>query len=320
LNRRRFLAAAAILPLAGRSSAQGFPRATIRLLVPFGAGTGSDLVARSFAPVVGESLGQPVVVENREGAGGVVGTTAVARAAADGHTLLLAANPFCVAANLYDVPPFDPLRDFAPIALLGSVPNVLVVHPALPVRNVAELLTRTRAKPGTLFYASSGKGTPSQLEVERLKQELQLDIIEVPYKSTALAMTDLVAGRVALYYPTLPAALPHIKAGRLRALAVGSAQRLPSLPEVPSMAEALGPGHEAQTWYGVVAPAATPREIQDRLSAAFLYATQRADVVDRLRATGTDLTPQSAEHFGALLAREVVKWRNLVARLGLRAD
>jgi tripartite-type tricarboxylate transporter receptor subunit TctC len=322
---RRSLAAAALLwpaLLAGSlAHAQGFPNRPLRIIVPFGPGTGSDVLARTIGERLADSLGQPVVIDNREGAGGVLGAKAALAAKADGHTLMMAANPFVVSPGLYDTPPYDPLNDFLPLLRVAIVPNVVVVGAKLPAQPLKELIALAKASPGQLTYASSGKGTPSELEMELLKSTYGFDMIEVPYKSGAQAIMDVIGGRVAAYYLTLPAALPHIKAGTVRALGVGSAQRAPSAPDIPTMAEALAaPGYEAHTWYGFVAPAGTPREAAARLRADILKAMGTPEVQARAAQLGAEIVTGTPEDFARLMRGEHDKWTRLVKAIGMKAD
>jgi len=322
---RRSLAAAALLwpaLLAGSlAHAQGFPNRPLKIIVPFGPGTGSDVLARTIGERLADSLGQPVVIDNREGAGGVLGAKAALAAKADGHTLMMAANPFVVSPGLYDTPPYDPLNDFLPLLRVAIVPNVVVVGAKLPAQPLKELIALAKASPGQLTYASSGKGTPSELEMELLKSTYGFDMIEVPYKSGAQAIMDVIGGRVAAYYLTLPAALPHIKAGKVRALGVGSAQRAPSAPDIPTMAEALAaPGYEAHTWYGFVAPAGTPREAAARLRADILKAMGTPEVQARAAQLGAEIVTGTPEDFARLMRGEHDKWTRLVKAIGMKAD
>ena len=300
------------------ASAQPFPSKPIRIIVPFGPGTGTDILARVVGERIGEQLGVGVVVENREGAGGLLGATATARSAADGYTLMMAANPLVVAPLLQATPPFDAVRDFAPIARIGVLPMALVTGPAAPYANVSEMIAYARANPGRLNYASSGKGTPSHLEMELIAQSAGLKLQDIPYKSTAQAMTDTIGGQVALYFSTLPPALAQMRAARLRILGIGSPRRLPQAPEIPTLAEALGqPGYEASVWYGFVAPAATPREILTRLADAVVRALEHAPVRERVEKSGTEIDPAGPDVFAAQIRRESDKWSTLVKSLGL---
>jgi tripartite-type tricarboxylate transporter receptor subunit TctC len=301
--------------------AQAFPNRPLRIIVPFGPGTGSDVLARTIGERLTESLGQPVVIDNREGAGGVLGAKATLAAKADGYTLMMAANPFVVSPSLYDTPPYDPLKDFLPLARVAVVPNVLVVGANLPAKSVKELIALAKASPGQLTYASSGKGTPSELEMELLKSTYGFDLLEVPYKSGSQAIMDVIGGRVAAYYLTLPAALPHIKAGKVRALGVGSARRAPSAPDIPTMAEALAtPGYEAHTWYGFVAPAGTPADAAARLRSDIVKAMGTPEVQARAAQLGADIVTGTPEDFARLMRTEHEKWTRLVKAIGMKAD
>jgi tripartite-type tricarboxylate transporter receptor subunit TctC len=322
LLRRASAALSALLLLASAAApAQTFPARGLRIVVPFGPGTGSDVLARALGAKLSQLLGQPVTVDNREGAGGLIGARAVLSTRADGYTLLLAANPFVVSPLLYAKPPYDPLKDFAPVAQVASVPNVLVVVPSVPVHTAPELIAYAKANPGRLAYASSGKGTPSALEMELLKATFHVDMLEVPYKSTAQAMTDLIAGQVRVYYPTLPAALPHIRAGRVRALAVGGKARAPSAPELPTMAEALAqPGYEAQTWYGVVVAAGTPLDAVTTLATAIRKALQDDELRKRLEALDAEPASGNTEDFARRMRAEAQKWSKLIQAIGLALE
>jgi len=300
--------------------AQPFPSKPIKIIVPFGAGSGTDLLARVVGERISETLGQPVVAENREGAGGLVGAQATQKSPADGYTIMMAANPFVVAPHLQATLPYDVNRDFAPVAKLGVLPMALVTSSASPYRSVAELVEFAKANPGKLNYANSGKGSPSHLETEMIKQTLGLQIQDIPYKSVGQAMTDTLAGLVGIYFPVVPAAVGHYKAGKLRILGIGSRKRISQLPDVPTLAEALGkPGYEANVWYGFVAPAGTPKDAIVRLQDAILKALDHPAARERIEKSGTEIESGSAEDFGALLKREDAKWAGLVKQLGLKA-
>jgi tripartite-type tricarboxylate transporter receptor subunit TctC len=325
MNRRRALAllalTAAALTDAATAKAQAFPARPIRIVVPFGPGTGSDVLGRAIGERLAAALGQPVVIENREGAGGLIGAKAVLAAKPDGHTVLMVANPFVVSPSLYDTPPYDPLKDFVPLARVAVVPIVLVVGNEVPVRSVKELIALAKAAPGKLTYASSGKGTPSHLEIELLKSTYGFELTEVPYKTFSQGLLDVVAGRVAAYYITLPAAMPHIKAGKVRGLGIGAAQRVASVPDIPTMAEALGwPGYEAHTWYGFVVPAGTPPEVANRLRGEIVKAMATPEVRERAAALGADIVTGTPEEFARLMRAEHDKWGKLVKAIGLKAE
>ncbi len=319
----RCLFAAVVCAASGSSLAQapGFPSKPVRIIVPFSAGSGSDVFARTLGPRFTAAWGQQIVVENREGAGGIIGAQAVAKSAPDGYTLLLAATPWAVAPSLYAQPPYEPLRDFVAIGRIGFVPSVLVVHPTLPAKDVRELITLARARPGQLDYSSSGKGAPSHLFVEYLKAMAKVDIVEVPYKNTAQALTDVIGGQVAMNLPILAAGLPHVRAGRLKALAVTSATRAAAAPEIPTMAESGNlPGYDAAQWQGLVAPAGTPGEIVMRINAELNRALQQPDVRQRIGNLGVEFAPTSPEQFTSDIKADTAKWSQLVKTLGLRLD
>ena len=314
------LLGAALFPF-GAASADSYPSRPVKIIVPFGPGTGSDVLARTLAAKLSDALGEAFTVENREGAGGLIGAKAVLNAAPDGYTLMLAANPFVVSPLLYENAPYDPVKDFAPIAKIAVVPNVLIVHPTVAPQTMNTLIAQAKAAPGSLFYASSGKGTPSELEMELLKSMYEIDLVEVPYKNTGQAMTDLIAGQVQLYYPTLPVALPHIRSGRVRALAMGGLKRSPLAPDIPTMAEALGDlEYEAQTWYGLVVAAATPRDIVVRLNEEVAKAMQTPEMKDRLAKLGAEPASGDTQAFAKQMRSEVQKWSKLIKRIGLRIE
>lgn len=301
--------------------AQQFPAKPIRIVVPYSAGSGSDVIARALGVKFTEAWGQPVVVENREGAGGLIGAQFVAKAAPDGYTLLMAGIPWAVSPSLYAKPSYDPLRDFVAIGRVGFTPSVLVVSPTLPVKDVKELLQLAQAKPGQINYSSSGKGAPSHLFMEYLKTMAKVDIVEVPYKITSQALTDVIGGQVMMNMPILVAALPHIQAGRLKALAVTSGTRSAAAPEIPTMAESAGlPGYEATQWVGLVAPAGTPAEVVARINAELNRALQQPDVRERIGKLGVDFAPTTPEQFTADIKADTSKWNALIKALGIQLD
>ena len=301
--------------------AQGFPNKPVRIIVPFSAGSGSDVFARTLGPKFTETWGQQVVVENREGAGGAIGAQLVAKAAPDGYTLLLGATSWAVAPSLYAKPPYDAFRDFVPVGRIGSVPSVLVVHPALPVNDVKALIKLAKAQPGKLDYSSSGKGAPSHLFVEYFKAMAKVDIGEVPYKIPAQALTDVIGGQIVMNLPILAAGLPHVRAGRLKALAVTSAKRAGAAPEIPTLAESGGlPGYEAAQWQGFIAPAGTPADVVTKINAELNRALQLPDVKERIGNLGVDFAPTTPQQFAADIKTDVAKWDQLIKSLGIRLD
>jgi tripartite-type tricarboxylate transporter receptor subunit TctC len=315
------LAAARALPAAAQG-AGAFPGRGLRIVVPFAAGTGSDVVARSIGQKLAEQLGQPVVAENREGAGGVVGTNAVRQAPADGYTLLMAANPFTIAPATFATAPYDPLREFVPVAKVADVPIVLTVAANSPFQTLRDVVAFSKANPGKLTYASSGKGTPSQFETELIKQAAGIDMLEVPYKNTAQALTDTMSGQVSMYPSAMPLALPHIRAGRARALAIIDRRRTQLLPDVPTVAEALQMPSFVSTplWYGFVARAGTPPEAIARLESEIRRAAQTTEVRERLVGLGAQLVEIGNDEFAGQLRAEFEKATRLARELGIRND
>jgi tripartite-type tricarboxylate transporter receptor subunit TctC len=296
-----------------------WPSRAIRIIVPTSPGGGTDIVTRALGARVGDALGQPVLVENRPGAGQILGTEIVARAAPDGYTQLMAASAIVLNQVLAKKPPYDTLRDFVPVTLAASLPNVLTVHPSLPVKSVKELVALARARPGQLNYSSAGAGTSPHMSMELLISMAKLDIAHVAYKGTGPATADLLAGHVQLSMPNTLTAAPHLRSGRLRALGVTSAKRAAGLPDVPTIAESGLPGYEAIQWYGLFAPAGTPRDIVARTQAEVARALALPELRDRLAADGAEAGGLSPEAFAAFVRAEIEKWSRVVrdARLTL---
>ncbi len=282
------------------AQAQAYPARPIRLVVTYPAGGGADLMARLVAPRMGEALGQPVVVENKGGASGQIGAGEVARAAPDGYTLMLDASSFAVNPSLYSRLPYDSAKAFTPVAVLARFPNVLVVTPTFAARDVAELMALARAKPGSVAFASSGNGSAQHLAGELFRQKAALDLTHVPYKGGAPALNDVIGGQVPLFFANMASSLPHVKAGRLRALAITGGKRSAALPEAPTMAEAGVPGFEVYEWNAIFAPAGTPAAVIAKLAAAIEKAVNSPDFQERVSALGGELTgygPIEAERF-----------------------
>ena len=317
----RAVVALALTCCASGAGAQAYPARPVRIVVPFPAGGGADFMARVVGQKLGDALGQTFVVDNRAGAAGVIGTDMVAKSAADGYTLVLgttgthATNP-AVLANL----PYDPARDFAPISIFSNAPFVLCVHPSLPVKNVRELIAFAKKHSGELTYGSSGIGSSTHLGFELFALSAGIKIRHIPYKGLPLAMIDLVAGNTSLVFDSVPSATPHIKSGRVRVLAIGSPQRSPSLPDLPTVAESGLPGYEMGSWYGLFAPAATPKEIVQRLAAETVKASTSADARARFAGAGTDPLGLSAEESAALLAREIERWSKVARQAQIKAE
>ena len=295
-----------------------YPNRPIKIVVPYSPGTGSDVVARTIGKVVSEKAGQPVVVENRDGGGSLLGTMVVAKAPADGYTLLIAANPFVIVPSTHLKPPYDPLKDFVPVAKVGVIPLVLAAASNAPFTSVKELVAYAKANPGKLSYASSGAGTISQQEMELFKQAAGLDIVEVGYKSTAQAMTDVLGGQIALFPVVVPLVMPHIKSGRVRALGLFDTRPSAVFPEIPLIADQLGVAGYTPTpvWYGFMAPAGTPHEALTTLNGLFHTAAQSAEVKERLAAIGAQSSTPTNEQFTAELKAEYEKAAKVAKMLG----
>lgn len=286
-----------------------YPSKQLRIVAPFSAGSGVDSLARIYARQLAEQLHVPVIVENKEGAGGMIGAAYAAKLPGDGYTLLVATTPFVVGPISQGNAGYDPFKDFTSVAGVAHNPLALAINPSVPAATMKDLITYARAHPGVLTYASSGPGTPSQLEMEALKSQLRLDIREIPYRSNSQAMTDVMAGFVSMYYTVQSTTLGNLRAGKLRALAVAAARPTQALPEVPTMADAAGlPDYEALVWYGFVAPAGTPPELVARLHAEIERATQVPAVADGIKALGFEPVASSPTEFAAQMKREGQKW------------
>ena len=310
--------ALAWLPNAG---AQEYPTKPIRLVITYPPGGNTDLVGRALALKLGEFMGQQVVVDNRGGAGGVLGSMITAQSAPDGYTIMLGTSAGMVINPLLSRKlTYDPVKDFAPVSMVVIVPQLLVINPQLPVKNVRELIAFAKAKPGYLNAGSSGVGTPNHFGTELLKWLAGVDIVHVPYKGGAPALTDLLGGQIQMAFSSVPAVLPHIKAGRLVALGVGSAKRSPALPNIPTIAEAGVPGYEYTTWYGVFAPAKTPRTLIARLNAEIVKAMETPDIKDRFTALGGDPDPGTPEELRAYMANESAKWAKIIKAANIRIE
>jgi len=301
------------------SAADAYPSKSIRMVVPFNAGGTTDILARAIGQKLSEVFGQQVVVDNRAGAGGNIGADVVAKSAPDGYTLLMGTvGTHAINPSLYAKMPFDHLKDFVPITQVAAVSNVLVVHPSVPAKSVAELIALAKAKPGKLNFASSGNGTSIHLSGELFKTLTGVDMVHIPYKGSAPAITDLLGGQVNLMFDNLPSALPHIKTGKLRALGVTSSKRAPALPDAPTIAEAGVPGFEATSWFGVFAPAGTPAAIRERFARDMAKVLEMPVVKDRLATLGAApafMGPQAWDKF----AREyVVRMRKLGDAVGIK--
>ena len=311
-SRLLLLAGALLAALAPAAGAQNYPVRPIRLVAPFAPGGGTDISARILAEGLTQAYNQTVVVDNRPGAGSVLGCEIVARSTPDGYTLLLGNISMAFNAALYKKLPFDTLRDFIPISLVTDQPNILVAHPSLPARSFKEFIALARSQPGKLTYASAGTGAGTHLAMEMLIMSQSIDLVHVPYKGTGPALTALLGNQISVFFSTFASALPHVKAERLRAFAVTSTKRAPTLAEVPTVAESGVPGYEYSTWYGLLAPAGTPRAITDKLNQTTVAVLDAPDYRQRLLAQGMDPVPSTATHYSAYLKSETAKWTKVV--------
>ena len=320
LRQRAALGALALLLAAG-AWAQAYPTKPIRLVVPFPAAGTTDILAREVAQRLSVSFGQSVIVDNRPGAAGNIGSDLVAKSAPDGYTLLMGTvGTHAINPSLYTKMPYDHVKDFVPIVLVAGVPNVLEVTPSLPVNSVADLIKLAKDKPGQLNFASSGSGTSIHLSGELFKTMAGVDMMHVPYKGSAPAVTDLMGGQVQLMFDNLPSSLAQIKAGKLRAIAVTSAQRAPALPNVPTIAESGLPGFEASSWFGLLAPSGTPAAVVARINADVNQWLQTAEAKEKLLAQGAAPAGGTPEQFAAHIRAETEKWAKVVKVSGAKVD
>ncbi|MFC6282393.1 MULTISPECIES: Bug family tripartite tricarboxylate transporter substrate binding protein [Polaromonas] len=312
---------AAVFGAANPVSAQTFPDKPIRIVVPFAAGGSSDLLARSVARFMSDGLKVPVIVDNRPGAGGVIAMDAVAHAAPDGYTVLFATNgTHSIGPALYPARKIDPLKDLAPIGLLHTLPNILLVNPGVPAKNVSELIAYAKANPGKLNFASAGNGSASHLFGELFKISAGIDIVHVPYKGGGAAMPDLMAGQVSMMLETIPNAIPHVRSGKLNALAVTSGKRSSAAPEIPTVAESGIPGFDASSWTGLSAPAGTPKAIISILNAETVRIARIPAYLDTLKTMGTDATSSTPEAFDAYTRKDIAKWTAVVKKANVRVE
>ena len=317
----RLLVLAAALGLTLAAHAQSFPSKPIRLICPFPPGGAVDIASRAIAAELSKNLGQTVTVDNKPGAGGNIGGAETARSAPDGYTIFMttsgisAINPF-----LYAKMPFDPMKDLLPVSALVSLNNVLVVHPSVKANSVSELIALAKAQPGAITYASSGSGTSIHMSGEMLKHLAGINMTHIPYKGSAPALTDLMGGQVMVMLDNIPSALPHIKSGKLRALATTGAKRDALLPELPTLAEAGVTGYESGVWFGLAVPAGTPREIVAKLNAEAVKGTKSPDYVKRMTELGYNIIGSNPEQMGEMLRGEVTRWGPIVKASGAKAD
>src|SRR5713226_1415785 len=299
---------------------ESYPSRPLRFILPFPPGGGTDILGRLIAERLAANLGQPVVTENRGGAGGNVGAEAAARSAPDGYTIVLVAPSLAISPSLYSKLNYDPVKDFAPVGLVAQVPNVMITHPSVPAQTLAEFIALAKSKPGGMNFGSGGSGTSNHLAGELFNIVAGVKLVHVPYKGVNLAMNDVLSGQIHFVVIGIPAAAPHIRAGKLRALALIAPQRSPALPDVPTIAEAGLPNFEVTTWYGVLAPAGTPGPVVTRLNAELVKIMHAPELKERLAAMATDPMTSTPEEFGTYIKREIAKWGEVVRQPGLKAD
>jgi tripartite-type tricarboxylate transporter receptor subunit TctC len=318
LTRLLALACACVPAVCG---AQSYPNKPIRLVITYPPGGTTDFVGRPVAQKMSELLGQQVVVDNRGGAGGVIGTMMIAQSPPDGYNLLLGTSAgMTINPQIHSKLPYDPLKDFAPVSRTNVNPQILVAHPALAANNIKELIALAKAKPGTLNVSSSGVGTPNHLGAEMLKFMAGIDIVHIAYKGGGPATTDLIAGQTQLQFSSIPTVLQHIKAGRLKILAIGSAKRSPALPEVPTIAESGVPGYEYTTWYGIFAPKGTPAPILNKLSDVITKAVSSPEIAQRFIPQGAEPSPSTPQELTTYMREEYARWGKVIKAANIRAD
>ena len=311
----------AALPAAHAAQSEGaYPTKPIRLIIPFAPGGGTDLTGRAIALKLTEALGQTVVADNRAGANGTIGADLAAKAPPDGYTISMISSSHSVNPSLMKKLPYDLINDLAPITQATSQPYALVVHPSVPAKSVKELIALAKAKPGTINYGSSGTGGLSHLSGALFATLANIDITHIPYKGGSPALTDVIAGQIQMLYSTILQAHTHLQSGRLRALAVTTAKRSPAMPQLPTMAEAGVKGYEVAGWYGIVAPAKTPRAIIVKLNQEIVRALKMPDISEKLAADGSEPVGSTPEQFGAHIKSEVAKWRDLIRKTGIHAE
>ena len=321
LNARTSIAIALMLPSTFPVFAQSaYPAKPVRIISIFAPGGGNDVICRLVAQQLTERLKQQVIVENRVGANGIVGTEAAARSAPDGYTFTLIPSGHTVNASMYKKLPFDSIRDFTPITLAGAGPLVLAVHPSLPAKNVKELIAVAKARPGQLTYVASGVGASGHLAGALFDSMTGTKMVHVPYKGMSLAVSDLMGGQVSMTFGTSLSVIPHVRTGRLRALATTGAQRSPALPDLPTVAESGLPGYEASLWYGFVGPARMPPEIVQRLNTEIAAILALPDTREKLASQGVDARSTTPEEFARILTADVARWAKVVQKLGLQAE
>ncbi|MBM3358162.1 MAG: tripartite tricarboxylate transporter substrate binding protein [Betaproteobacteria bacterium] len=320
-NASGLLCAALIAAAGGEALAQaGYPARPVRIIVPSSAGGGTDIIARIITPKLSERLGQQVVVDNRPGAGSIIGNEIAAKSPPDGYTLLMAISTIAIHPSSHKKLPYDALRDFAPVTQTVSAPNILVVHPSLPVKSVKELISLARARPGQLNFGSAGSGTNPHLSMELFLSMAGLKMVHIPYKGSAPAIIDLLAGHVVVMTATMLTGIPHVRSGRLRALGITGAKRSGAVPEIPTVAETGLPGYEAVQWYGVLVPAQTPRDMIARLHSELVAVLQSPDIKQKFLSDGADPIGNTPEEFARFIRSETDKWAKVVRAAGIKPE
>jgi tripartite-type tricarboxylate transporter receptor subunit TctC len=319
-NFRAAVSACLIAFLGCAAHAQDYPSRPVRVVVPFAPGGPNDIIVRLVVQKLAESLGQPFLVENRAGAGGNIGTDYVAKSPADGYTLLSVGPGSLIINPLIGKVPYDTGRDFAPITLMARAPNALVAHPSLPAHSVKELVALARARPGAINYGSGGNGSTPHLSAALFAAMAGIELTHIPYKGTAPATADLIGGQVQIAFLGIPAVLPHLKTGKLRVLAVTGLQRSPELPDIPTVDESGVPGYEVSPWYGLLAPAGTPRAIVARLAAASTRIVRTAEVKEKLSAQGAEAAGGTPEEYAAVIRADAATWARVIEQTGLRGE
>ncbi|HWP86998.1 MAG TPA: tripartite tricarboxylate transporter substrate binding protein [Burkholderiales bacterium] len=307
--------------IAAVAGAQNYPVKPIRLVSPYPPGGANDILARIVGQKLGESLGQQIVIENRGGATGNIGAEYVAKAAPDGYTILMGqASNLTINVSLMSKMPYDPVKDLAPVTLVATTPNLLVVHPSLPVRTVKDLVALAKAKPGSVNYASSGSGSAGHLAGELFKRVAHIDMVHIPYKGAAPALTDVVAGQAQIYFTSPVSATPFVKGGRLRMVAVTSLKRSPSLPDIPTVAESGYPDFDVVSWWGILTPAGVPKDIITKLHTEIVKVLTLPEIKAKFADQGADVANDTPEHFAAYIKSEIAKWAKLIKELGVKSE
>jgi tripartite-type tricarboxylate transporter receptor subunit TctC len=314
------LSAVVLSAAPGTVMAQQYPSKPVKLIIPFPPSGATDVIGRALGQKLTESLGQPIVVENKPGAGSTIGADLVAKAAPDGYTLLLASGSIAISANLYKKLPFNPAKSFAPVSLVGHVPHVLVAHPSVPAATLKEFIAYAKQRPGQINAATQGNGTLSHMELEMLKDGANIDLMHIPYKGSSNATTDLLSGNVSVMFDSVTSALPMVKNGQLKAYAVVSAKRLPFAPDIPTFAEAGLQGLDAANWFALLAPAGTPKEVIQVLNTHVAKALAAPDMQQRLAAQGVILESSSPEAMADLIKTDLVRWNKVIQKAGSKLD